>query len=353
MGPTIVIAAGGTAGHVVPALAVADALRADGARVVFVGGERAERTMVPEAGYELRPIAVEGMSRSNPLKAARAAARAALAVRTARAILREVRPDAVLGAGGYVAGPVGLAAVLGRVPIVLAEADSHLGLTNRLLARWARRVCLAFPIDGRDGERYLVTGRAVPAPFTDRAAARARFGLSEGETCVLVFGGSLGARTINEAAVEGLAGADFRVLHACGTRDYAALRERLGPEPPANYDLRAYITPFGEPLLASDLCVARAGGSIFEVAAHGRPAILVPYPHASADHQSSNARWMERAGAAVVVPDSELDAQRLRAAVTALLDDPARLEAMGRASAALARPDAAQRIAAEVLAAAA
>jgi len=337
----------------VPALAVADALRADGARVVFVGGERAERTMVPEAGYELRPIAVEGMSRSNPLKAARAAARAALAVRTARAILRDVRPDAVLGAGGYVAGPVGLAAVLGRVPIVLAEADSHLGLTNRLLAHWARRVCLAFPIEGREGERYLVTGRAVPPPFTDRAAARARFGLSEGETCVLVFGGSLGARTINEAAVEGLAGADFHVLHACGKRDYAALRERLGDEPPANYDLREYITPFGEALLASDLCVARAGGSIFEVAAHGRPAILVPYPYASADHQSANARWMQRAGAAVVVADAELDAQRLRAEVTALLSDPARLEAMGRASAALARPDAAQRIAAEVLAAAA
>src|SRR5262249_14246352 len=261
-----------------------------------------------------------------PLKAARAAARAALAVRTARAILRDVRPDAVLGAGGYVAGPVGLAAVLGRVPIVLAEADSHLGLTNRLLARRARRVCLAFPIEGREGERYLVTGRAVPPPFTDRAAARARFGLGEGETCVLVFGGSLGARTINEAAVEGLAGADFHVLHACGTRDYAALRQRPGPEPPAHYDLRQYITPFGEALLASDLCVARAGGSIFEVAAHRRPAILVPYPYASADHQSSNARWMERAGAAVVVPDSELDAQRLRAEVTALLADPARLE---------------------------
>jgi UDP-N-acetylglucosamine--N-acetylmuramyl-(pentapeptide) pyrophosphoryl-undecaprenol N-acetylglucosamine transferase len=353
MGPTIVIAAGGTAGHVVPALAVADALRADGARVVFVGGERAERTMVPAAGYELRPIAVEGLSRSNPLKAARAAARAALAVRTARAILRDVAPDAVLGAGGYVAGPVGLAAAARRVPMVLAEADSHLGLTNRLLARWARRVCLAFPIAGRDGERYLVTGRAVPPPATDRAAARARFGLSEGETCVLVFGGSLGARSINEAAVDGLAGADFRVLHACGTRDYAALRERLGPEPPANYDLREYITPFGDAILASDLCVARAGGSIFEVASHGRPAILIPYPHASADHQSSNARWMAQAGAAVVVPDAELDAARLAREVAALLGDPARLQAMGRASAALARPDAAQRIAAEVLAAAA
>jgi UDP-N-acetylglucosamine--N-acetylmuramyl-(pentapeptide) pyrophosphoryl-undecaprenol N-acetylglucosamine transferase len=337
----------------VPALAVADALRADGARVVFVGGERAERTMVPAAGYELRPIAVEGMSRSNPLKAARALGKAVLAVRTARAILRDVRPDAVLGAGGYVAGPVGMAAVAGRVPLVLAEADSHLGLTNRLLARWARRVCLAFPIAGRDGERYLVTGRAVPPPATDRVGARAQFGLGNEEQCVLVFGGSLGARTINEAAITGLAGADFRVLHACGSRDYAALRERLGSDPPPNYDLREYITPFGPALLASDLCVARAGGSIFEVAAHERAAILVPYPHASGDHQSSNARWMEEAGAAVVVPDAELDAARLTREVTALLGDPARLEAMGRASAALARPDAAQRIAAEVLAAAA
>jgi UDP-N-acetylglucosamine--N-acetylmuramyl-(pentapeptide) pyrophosphoryl-undecaprenol N-acetylglucosamine transferase len=234
---------------------------------------------------------------------------------------------------------------------VLAEADSHLGLTNRLLARWARRVCLAFPIDGRDDERYLVTGRPVPPPATDRDAARARFGLAGEDTCVLVFGGSLGARTINEAAVQALAGADFRVLHACGSRDYEALRARLGPEPPANYDLREFIMPFGEALLASDLCVARAGGSIFEVAAHGRPAILVPYPHASADHQSSNARWMAQAGAAVVVADAELTPERLASEVRALLDDRPRLEAMGRASASLARPDAAQRIAEEVLAA--
>jgi UDP-N-acetylglucosamine--N-acetylmuramyl-(pentapeptide) pyrophosphoryl-undecaprenol N-acetylglucosamine transferase len=348
----IVIAAGGTAGHVVPALAVADALRADGARVIFVGGERAERAMVPEAGYELRPIAVEGLSRTNPLRAARAAVRAAGAVVAARRILRDVRPDAVLGAGGYVAGPVGVAAVSGRVPMVLAEADSHLGLTNRLLARWARRVCLAFPIEGRTGSRYLVTGRAVPPPAVDRSAARRRFGLGDEDTCVLVFGGSLGARTINEAAVEALPGAPFRVLHACGVRDYPALRERLGSEPPANYDLREYITPFGEALLASDLCVARSGSSIFEIAAHGRPAILVPYPHATGDHQTANARWMEQAGAAVVVPDAQLTPARLLAEIDALLADPARRAAMGRASAGLGRPDAAQRIAEEVLAAA-
>jgi UDP-N-acetylglucosamine--N-acetylmuramyl-(pentapeptide) pyrophosphoryl-undecaprenol N-acetylglucosamine transferase len=353
MRKTIVIAAGGTAGHVVPALAVADALRDDaGARVVFVGGERAEKDLVPAAGYELRTIAVEGLSRSNPLKAARGVAKAAAALGTARSILRELRPDAVMGGGGYVAGPVGAAAAAMRIPLVLTEADSHLGLTNRLLARAARRVCLAFPLDGRDGDRYRVTGRPVPPPQTDRAAARARFGLGPDETCVLVFGGSLGARSINQASVTALAGAPYRVLHACGRRDYEDLRARLGDPPPPNYDLQPYVTPFGDALAAADLAVARAGGSIFEVAAHGLPALLVPYPHAAADHQTANARWMTDAGAAVVVADHELTPQRLRAEVDALLGDPARLAEMAAASAALARPDAARDIAREILEAA-
>ena len=333
-----------------PALAVADALRAEGAQVTFVGGERAEARLVPAAGYELRPIRVEGLSRSNPLLAARAVVRAAGAMGAARRILRELRPDAVLGGGGYVAGPVGLAAATRRVPLVLTEADSHLGVTNRLLARFARRVCLAFPIAGREGDRYLLTGRPVPPPATDRAAARRRFGLAEGETCVLVFGGSLGARSVNEASAAGLVGAPYRVLHAAGQRDHAALAERVGSVP--GYDLRPYIDAFGEALAACDLCVARAGGSIFEVAAAGRPAILVPYPHATADHQAANARWMADAGAAVVVPDAELTPERLRAEVDGLLADPARLAGMASASRALARPDAAAAIAAEVLAAA-
>jgi UDP-N-acetylglucosamine--N-acetylmuramyl-(pentapeptide) pyrophosphoryl-undecaprenol N-acetylglucosamine transferase len=138
-------------------------------------------------------------------------------------------------------------------------------------------------------------------------------------------------------------------VHAAGTRDFAALRDRV---PGERYDLREYIDGFGEALLASDLCVARAGGSIFEVAAHGRPAILVPYPHAAGDHQAANARWMEQAGAAVVIEDRELTPERLRSTVDGLLADRERLEQMGRASARLARPDAAQRIAAELLAAA-
>ena len=334
-----------------PALAVADALRAEGAHVTWIGGERAEARLVPEAGYALHPIRVEGISRSNPLKAVRAVARAAGAVAAARRILRAERPDVVLGGGGYVAGPVGAAALAARIPLVLTEADSHLGLTNRLLAPRAARVCLAFPIAGREGERYEVTGRPVPPPATDRAAARARFGLEDWQTCVLVFGGSLGARSINEAAIVGLVDGPFSVLHAAGTRDFDALRARLTGGGP--YDLQPYIDGFGEALAACDLCVARAGGSIFEVAAAGKPAILVPYPFAAADHQAGNARWMADGGAAVVVADAELTPARLRAEVDALLGDRDRLAAMGAASRALARPDAAARISDEVRAAAA
>ena len=342
------IAAGGTAGHVVPAIAVADALRAEGAEVVFVGGQRAEAELVPAAGYELETLRVEGISRTNPLKAARAVARAGSALVAAQSILNRRRPDAILGGGGYVAGPVGLAGVMRGIPLVLTEADSHLGLTNRALAGRAQRVCLAFPLPGRDGPRYLVTGRPVPPATAEREEARRRFGFGPGERVVLIFGGSLGARSINLAAPEAFADAPYRVLHVAGRRDVGELRA-----PGDHYVLRDYVSPFGEALACADLAVARAGGSIFELAQYGVPALLVPYPHASADHQTANARWMQAAGAAVVVPDRELTAARLRAEVDGLIGDPDRLAGMARASAGLARPDAARAVAAEVLAAAA
>src|SRR4029077_9538779 len=202
-------------------------------------------------------------------------------------------------------------------PLVLTEADSHLGLANRLLAGRARRVCLAFPIEGREGERYLVTGRPVPAAVigADRVAARQRFGIAEGARCLLVVGGSQGARSLNVAPLEAFAereGHDFDVIHLAGRRDHDELAKRLAAAPHTKgYTLLAYEPALGDALAACDLVLGRSGGSIFDFTAAGRPAILVPYPHATADHQSANAEWMRAAGAATVLRDEELGPERL------------------------------------------
>jgi UDP-N-acetylglucosamine--N-acetylmuramyl-(pentapeptide) pyrophosphoryl-undecaprenol N-acetylglucosamine transferase len=361
-----VIAAGGTAGHVVPAIAVADALRAEGSEVSFLGTrERAEAELVPAAGYEIDFVRVSGLDRRNPLKAAVAAWRAGRAVGAARRVLERRRADVVLGGGGYVAGPAGLAALRMSLPLVLTEADSHLGLANRLLARRARRVCLAFPIPGRDGGPYVVTGRPVPRAVLEAQPthARRRFGIPEPADCVTVVGGSLGARSINFAAFDAYTRLERGlphdpvglpwVVHVAGRRDYPELRRRWDEQGrPERYALIQYEPDLGDVLAAADLVVARAGGSVMEIAAAGRPAILIPYPHATADHQTTNARWMADGGAAVVIPDSELTADSLSRAIAELLADEDRLREMGIAARRLAKPDAAERIAREVLGAA-
>ena len=183
-------------------------------------------------------------------------------------------------------------------------------------------------------------------------AARTRLGLPADGDCLLVFGGSIGARRLNEAALEAFGGgAPFAVLHASGRRDFPELRERLDQlGSPAHYRLFEYVEPFADALAAADLAAARAGGSVFELAAAGLPAILVPYPHATGGHQDKNARWMADGGAAAILPDAELDAARLRREVESLVADPERLRAMSDASRRLARPDAADRIADRVLA---
>ena len=342
-----------------PALAVADALRDRGAEVSFLGTrERLEAKLVPASGYQIDFLRVSGLDRGAPLKAAAAAARAAAAVPAARRALRRRRAEVVMGGGGYVAGPAGLAALSAGLPLVLTEADRHLGLANRLLARRASRVCLAFPIPGRQGGRYLVTGRPVPAAVlhADRSEARGRFRIAPDDRCLLVFGGSQGARSLNLCALDAYLGdgaatpRDYHVIQITGHRDYPLARERLDASGGAErYTLLEYEPTLADPLAACDLVLARAGGSVFELAAAGRPAILVPYPHATARHQDANAAWMAGAGAAVVVHDSELDAESLAGTVGELFADPPRLEAMSAASRALARPDAAQLIAEQVL----
>jgi UDP-N-acetylglucosamine--N-acetylmuramyl-(pentapeptide) pyrophosphoryl-undecaprenol N-acetylglucosamine transferase len=346
----VVIAAGGTAGHVKPALAIADALRADGAEVTFVGtGRGSAAGLVAAAGLEEDVIPMRGLERRLTPANLIALGLAAAAVPRAVRVLRRRRADAVIGGGGYVAGPVAVAAWLLRIPVLLTEADSQLGMANRLAAPLARKVALAFPVAGRTPPKYVVTGRPIGRDVraATREAGRAALGIAPDATCVLVAGGSQGAQRINRAVAEAYGGGPpFDLIHIAGARQVDDTREVIGDRDPGpRYRLRGYMDGFHDAVAAADLVVSRAGGSVFELAAIGRPAILIPYPYATADHQTKNARWLIDAGAAVLLPDAECTADRLGALIDELLGDRSRLERMAAAARTVARPDAAERIA--------
>jgi UDP-N-acetylglucosamine--N-acetylmuramyl-(pentapeptide) pyrophosphoryl-undecaprenol N-acetylglucosamine transferase len=346
------IAAGGTAGHVAPSLAVAEALQRRGVHVTFAGSpDRIEAQLVPEAGYELDTFRISGLPRRPSVELARALLLAGAAPRACKRILRARQPDVVLGGGGYVGGPMVYAASRLRIPAALMEADAYLGLANKLAAPFARRVFLSFPIEGRAAPKYRVTGRPIPARSraVPQSEARELFGLPREGQVLLVFGGSLGAALLNDLAVDafGRQGPPA-VLHLSGTRDYDRLEPRVARP---DYRLYAFTEEFGAALGASDLVLARAGGSVWELAAAGKPALLIPGSFATGDHQTKNARYFEAAGAAVVVPEPE--AGRAPEVVRSLLADPSRLEEMRDAMLRIARPDAADEIAEELLAIAA
>jgi UDP-N-acetylglucosamine--N-acetylmuramyl-(pentapeptide) pyrophosphoryl-undecaprenol N-acetylglucosamine transferase len=331
-----------------PALAVAEALRARGVTVTFAGSrDRVESRLVPEAGFELDTFAISGFPRRIGLGLLRSGWQALRAPFACLRILSRRRPDVVLGGGGYVAGPMVLAARLRRVPAALTEADAHLGLANRLAAPFARRVFLAYEIDGRGGAKYRVVGRPIPAAHLrgERAAARERFGLPQDRPVLAVFGGLAGAQALNEFAVDAFGASGPAVLHVSGARDYDALRPRVSRR---DYVLLESTDDFGAALAAAELAISRAGGTVWELAAAGTPALLVPYPYATADHQTLNARHFERGGGAIVVDQAEL--ARIPALVEELLADPNRLARMSDAMRALAKPDAADVVADELVA---
>jgi UDP-N-acetylglucosamine--N-acetylmuramyl-(pentapeptide) pyrophosphoryl-undecaprenol N-acetylglucosamine transferase len=314
--------------------------------VTFAGSpDRVEARLVPERGYAFDPFAVSGLPRRPGAELVRAVGRALAAPAACREILRRRRPDAVLGAGGYVAGPMVLAARLSGIPCALTEADAHLGLANRLAAPLAERVFLALPL-GLRGEKYRAVGRPIPAASrpVDRDEARGRLGLAHDARVALVFGGSLGARILNEVALDAWAEEGPAVIHLCGERDYPDLRGRVAR---ADYVLRPFVEEIGVAYGAADVVLARAGGSVWELAAAGLPAVLVPGAFATGGHQDKNARFFADAGGAVVVPEAE--AARAPRVVEELLGDADSLEAMAAAMRAVAKPDAAEEIADELV----
>jgi UDP-N-acetylglucosamine--N-acetylmuramyl-(pentapeptide) pyrophosphoryl-undecaprenol N-acetylglucosamine transferase len=264
-------------------------------------------------------------------------------------LLRAFRPDCVVGVGAYASGPAVAEAAARGIPTVAVEMDSHMGWTNRILSRIVDKVCLSFPDAERKGDKYVYTGRPLrPALLSaTREEGLARFELDEKRQVLLVFGGSLGAHTINQAAVGAFAymKTPFQIIHVTGEREHSLVVEAMkGPEANTAYQVHAYLDDLPLALAAADAVVARAGGSVAEILARGVPSLLVPYPFATGDHQTVNARTVVEAGAALMIADANLDPARLSEAVAALLEPQANAR-MREAALGLARPDAAVRIA--------
>ena len=354
-----VIAGGGTAGHVLPGISIGQEIVNRGApreAVHFVGSSRGVETrLVVEAGFELTALPGRGLQRRLALSNVAAAAGLARAFVQALGVLRRCRPAVVLGLGGYASAACGAAAALLRVPLVITEQNAVPGLANRLLGRFAAGAATAF--EATDLPRATWTGNPLRTEVlaadraSGRSAARSALGVDAERRLVAVFGGSLGARRINEA----LAGAverwqardDLHIRHIAGLRDYDDLSRRVvrDRDSALAYDLIAYEENMAAVYAAADLVVSRAGATtVAELAAVGMPAVLVPLPTAPGDHQTANARRLAAAGGAVIVSDAELEAARLATEVDALLADPDRLGSMAGAARTLARPDAARAV---------
>ncbi len=315
--------------------------------VTFAGSpDRVESRLVPEAGFELDTFPVSGFPRRFGLGLVRALFQSVRAPFACARILGRRRPDVVLGGGGYVAGPMVLAARVRGIPSALTEADAHLGLANRLAAPLARRVFLAYEIAGRDGSKYRVVGRPIPKAHlgVSREEGRSHFGLPLDRPVVAFFGGLAGAQALNEFAADTYGHRGPAILHVAGERDFPLVRPRVSRD---DYVLVATTDSFGGALAAPDLAVSRAGGTVWELAAAGVPSILVPYPYATSDHQALNARHFEEGGGAIVVREGEL--ALVPGLVDELLADPQRLRGMSDAMRSLARPAAAAEIADEVV----
>lgn len=345
------MAGGGTGGHVIPALAVAEELRRHGDQVLFVGTRTGmEAKLVPAAGFPLEWIEIGGLKRVGLRQTLRTLVQLPLSVWHASSLMSRVRPHGVFSMGGFVAGPVMLAAWLRRIPIVVMEPNALPGFTNRWGARLVRRALLSFP----EAARFFPTGRTE---LTGLPVRREFFQLPakppSQPLTVLITGGSRGSRTLNRAARESWPffrenGPPVRILHQTGTAEYSEYATAF-----AASGMEGEIMPFIQDMpgafARADLLVCRAGaGAVAELGAAGKPAILVPFPFAADQHQLHNAQAMERAGAALLLRDAEMSGERLWEEVRKLAESPARIAAMGEAARQFGRPGAAQR-AAEVL----
>lgn len=366
----VAIAAGGTAGHINPALALAEELAARGHQVEFFGQpKKLESTLVPQAGFPFNPIDVTGFDRSRPWTLVSALWRMRAAQKTIGRHFGSERPDVAVGFGAYIELPLINWCHAQGIPCVIHEQNSVPGLANKTSAAKVKTVCVSLPvaIDAFRGKvgpdtQIVVTGNPVRQSVirADRAQGRRDLGIPEDATMLLVFGGSLGARHLNQgvAALKSklLSRRDLYVIHSTGKGEYDSVVQELAltQEESARWRVMPYIDRMGEALAAADLVLSRAGASsVAEIAALAVPSVLVPYPFATADHQTTNARYLVDAGAAVLLPDEKIDTPEFEDDFLGLVDDPARRQAMRDAARGLAQDKAALALADQVESAAA
>jgi UDP-N-acetylglucosamine--N-acetylmuramyl-(pentapeptide) pyrophosphoryl-undecaprenol N-acetylglucosamine transferase len=349
------IAAGGTGGHIHPGIAVAEEIRrheAD-ATVYFCGTTRGmESRLVPEHGYTFLPIDARGFAGKSPVDRIRAVVAFVRGRRQCRKILRERHVDFVIGTGGYVCGPALSAARSLRIPALIHEQNAYPGKANRWLSDKVDCVCISYPATAsyfHKAARVELTGNPVREIFFQmtRDAARKALGILADEKLLFVTGGSLGARSINNAVVE-LAercpSPGYRIILSCGSSDYPSLKDRLSADKGV-LDIHEYLRDQHLYMAAADLVLCRAGAiTCSEIAVLGKASVMVPYPHAAGDHQTMNARAFEEAGASVLIPDRKLEFDMLHQLIEGLLSDPEQLLRMEHAARGLAYPDAAGSI---------
>ena len=357
---------GGTGGHIYPAVAIAKALKAQdpACEILFVGAEYGmEKDLIPREGFRLETITVTGLSRSNPLAAIRSLWQAGSGVLRARRIIKAFDPDVAIGTGGYVSGPAILAASLAGIPTLIHEQNAFPGLTTRLLARFASIVAVSHDAAVArlpKAKRIVVTGLPIrPAFFqTQQVTARAKLGLPADATVILSVGGSGGAENINrvvcQVAPHLLENAQIVLLHVTGERYYDSVvnwAQALGcPEAwPERWQVIRFMQDMPAALAAADIVISRAGASTLEeIMAVGVPAIIVPSPNVTDNHQEHNAQAMAQQGAAIVILDNVLTETTLFSGIKRLLENPDELRAMAEASRQASHPQATRDLAALV-----
>ena len=357
----VIVSGGGTGGHIFPALSIAGAIQAlqPEAQILFVGAEgRMEMKRVPAAGYEIKCLPIVGFDRSHLLKNILLPYKMWKSDRMVKQIIRHFRPDAVVGVGGYASFPTLSAARQLGIPYLIQEQNSFAGKANKMLAKGARRICVAY--EGMErffpSEKLMLTGNPVRQALTDcrltRAEAVTKLGFSPFRPVVLIIGGSLGARTVNESVIAQLpqiAESKVQIVWQTGGYYFEDIKARLAERGcPANLKVTDFINHMDEAYRAADLVISRAGASsISELCLLGKPSILVPSPNVAEDHQTHNAMALVQKDAALMVRDAEAEEKLIPLALTVATDDEA-LKRLGANAAAMSLPDSAKIIAEEV-----